>query len=129
MKKLNRKGFTLIELLATLIVLGVVMGFTFVSVNGIYKNAKKKSEDAFVSTIKDAMEIYLSSDARKLDEFEDTGCKIVKSYGSRKVYKKEIDFGDVIEKGSLVQSEIVNPANEEVACANASNIKVTILPR
>ena len=104
---MNNKGFTLIELLATFVVLSLVLGFTFVSVSGVYKNAKKKTEEVFVSTIKDAMDVYLASDARKLNDFEDTGCFMDKSYGNKKIYKKVVNFGDVIENGTLVQSEIV----------------------
>ena len=125
---MNNKGFTLIELLAVFVVLGLILGFIFVSVSGIYKNAKNKAEEAFVSTIKDAMEFYLSSDARKLNDFEEFGCSLSKSTGARtvKVYKKEVKFDDVIKSGILVQSDLVNPANEEVTCNDASNIKVNI---
>ena len=120
---MNRKGFTLIELLGTLAVLSIVIVITIVGLNGVFDSAKDKTEDVFVGTIKDAMEMYLSDDARKLNGFEDTGCVVNKSYGNRKVYKKEVNFEDVIEKGTLVQSELINPANEEVPCANAENIK------
>ena len=123
---MNRKGFTLIELLGTLAVLSIVIVITIVGLNGVFDGAKDKTEDVFVGTIKDAMEMYLSDDARKLNGFEDTGCVVNKSYGNRKVYKKEVNFEDVIEKGTLMQSELINPANEEVPCANAENIKVTI---
>lgn len=130
---MNRKGFTLIELLATLVLLGIVTGITVFSVSGIFNNTKNKSEDAFVETIKDAMDIYLSgnnpkdSNGNKLN-FTECSNKLNKTHGLVKVYKASTYFNSVInsEYRPISQGDLVNPANEEVSCKNADNIGVTI---
>ena len=126
---MNKKGFTLVELLAVLVILAIVLGITIVSVSGIFNNAKKKSEDAFVATIKDAMEMYLTSEDAKGLSFSTTCSNVLsKSYGNRKVYKSTITFANVInsEYKPITQADLVNPANKDVACNNASSISVTI---
>ena len=60
---MNKKGFTLVELLATLVIIGIVVGFTIVGINYNINNTKKKTEDIFIGTIKDAIKVYLDSDA------------------------------------------------------------------
>ena len=67
---MNKKGFTLIELLAVLIVLGIVAGFASTSIVKIMNSSKAKSEETFVETIKDAMDVYLSGgEAKELTYF------------------------------------------------------------
>ena len=55
---MNRRGFTLVELLATLVLLGIIMGIVLVSINGNFGDAKNQTEDVFVSTIEDALDVY-----------------------------------------------------------------------
>ena len=126
---MNRRGFTLVELLATLVILGVVLGITIVSVNGIFKDSKNKTEDVFVGTIKDAMEIYLSSsDVKDLDFSVECSNTLNKSFGNRKVYKAYTNFGEVINSDyrPISQSDLVNPANEDVSCRLGENISINI---
>ena len=140
---MNRKGFTLVELLATLVILGIVAGITIVSVSGIFKSTKDKSEDVFVDTIKDTMDMYLSSDAKKLSFDSENICSntISKTHGVVSVYKgqfqykdgeeikyRDINFGDVInsEFKPITEKDLVNPANEEVDCGSVSDITVNI---
>lgn len=124
---MNRKGFTLVELIATLVVLGLVMSVVLISVNGGFSNAKEKTEDVFVDTIKDAMDMYLSSDAKKLN-FELTSCTLDKTYGTVNVYKATITFDEVInsEYKPITQKDLVNPANKDVVCSDASDIDINI---
>lgn len=84
---MNRRGFTLVELLATLVILGIVASIVLISVNGGFNNAKDKTEDVFVKTVKDAMDIYLDSDAKKLNFSEVAVCTLNKTHGKSKVYK------------------------------------------
>lgn len=126
---MNRKGFTLIELLATIIILGIIMGITVIGLSGVFKTAKEKSEDVFVDTIKDAMNMYLnSSDVDKIDSWNLCDNKVRKTYGGVKMYKTTIYFDSVInsEFSPITEDDLVNPANEEVACRTASNISVDI---
>ena len=124
---MNRKGFTLVELIATLVVLGLIMTIVLVSVTDSFSSAKEKSEEAFVETIKDAMEIYLSSDARGLTF--DNSCGVLdKTNGRSNVYRKEINFDKVINSTykPITQKDLVNPANKDQECNQANKIKATI---
>ena len=66
---MNKKGFTLVELLATLVILAIVMGIVLAS--GIFnlENAKGKTEDVFIDSIKDAMKIYLERNYHTMKKF------------------------------------------------------------
>ena len=127
---MNRKGFTLVELLATLVILAIVAGLSVYSIGNIFSDTKEKSEDVFVGTIKDAMEIYLtSSNAKRLNYSTQCTNTLNKSYNSNvKVYKVVTNFNAVItsEFKPITQKDLVNPANKDVLCNNASDIDVTI---
>jgi len=117
---MNKSGFTLVELLATIVVLSIIVGITILTTNGIFSNAKNKTEEVFVKSLVDALTIYLDSDAKNL-RFENTPtCIINKKISSATVYKNatEITFRDIInsEYTPLLVADIINPANENVQC-------------
>ena len=115
----KKDGFTLVELLAVLVILGIVMTITIITVSNSYGNAKKKTENVFVKTIEDALSIYLDSDAKRLNYSETVG-NIRKSHGTVKLYKAagNLTFQDVISSNysPIDESDMVNPANEEAEC-------------
>ena len=139
---MNKKGFTLVELLATLVILGIVVGITIVSVTSSFRNAKDKTEDVFVNTLEDALDMYLDSDANRLKFSNNEFCTISKKSGDVRVYKSTdyISFKNIITSRNdatndeekrinssyspLAEQDLVNPANEEVACN--SNVSVEI---
>ena len=124
---MNKKGFTLVELLATLVILGIVAGITVISLSSIFGSTKDKTEDVFVETLKDSLEMYLDSrDAKRLLFSEDSVCEINKSFAKVKVYKAEVTFDDIInsEYKPLTYSDLVNPANEEVSCNSSSSVNI-----
>ena len=115
---MNRKGFTLIELLATIVVLGIIVSLTVVSVNVSLEKARKRTEEAFVNTIRDALKIYVDSDAKKLSFGTESVCNINKTHGKIKLYKttkNDLKFTDVINSTykPILESELVNPANKD----------------
>ena len=124
---MNKKGFTLVELLATLVILAIVMGIVLAS--GIFnlENAKGKTEDVFIDSIKDAMKIYLDSDAKKLSYNEEV-CSIDKTHKlGVKIYKaNDITFDDVINSTykPMTVSDLVNPNNEDVTCNVYAKVSV-----
>ena len=137
---MNNKGFTLVELLAVLVLLSLNKGITL-SVFGVnLGETKKKTEEVFVETIKDALDMYLTSkEARGLNFNSECGNKLEKTHGDVSVYKaiyidrntgvtRNTNFLDVInsEYRPIVQKDLVNPADKDTACANASNIEITI---
>ena len=119
---MNNEGFTLIELLSTLIILGIVIGITIVSLNIDFGETKEKTEEVFVDTLRDAIDMYLSSEFGNLKIGGQCSKTILKKHNSAvKVYKvkknngSSIKFSDVISSKykPLVESEFFNPANEK----------------
>lgn len=112
---MNRRGFTLVELLATLVILGIVTSIVLIGINGGFNNAKDKTEDVFIKTVKDAMDIYLDSDAKKLNFSKTAVCTLNKTHGKSKVYKSSdnITLSDVInsEFHPISEDDLVNPVN------------------
>jgi len=118
---MNQKGFTLVELLTTIVILSIVVGITIIGVNGGFSTAKDKTEEIFIKTLEDALNIYIDSDAKKLSFTTSSSiCTLQKRFGKSKVYgiTSSITLNDIInsEYIPLVKEEVVNPANEEVAC-------------
>ena len=114
---MNKKGFTLVELLATIVILGIVVGITVVTSTGVFKNTKGKTEEVFIGTIEDALNIYLDSDARKLSFGSSVVCVLNKTHGKVNLYKatNSLTFNDVISSSysPLTLTELVNPANKD----------------
>lgn len=112
---MNRRGFTLVELLATLVILGIVTSIVVIGINGGFNNAKDKTEDVFVKTVKDAMDIYLDSDAKKLNFSKTAVCTLSKTHGKSNVYKSSdnITLNNVInsEFHPITEDDLVNPVN------------------
>ena len=125
---MNRKGFTLVELLAVLIILGIIVTIAVFGISKAFSSAKEKSEDAFIGTIKDAMDAYLASDAKNLTFSLECTNTLSKSFGNRKVYKVTTTFDKIInsEYKPITQKDLVNPTNKEIRCNIASDISVNI---
>jgi len=124
---MNKKGFTLIELLAVLVLLGIIVGITVVSISSVFKSAKEKSEDAFVATLSDAAEMYLTSkEAKEKLKVVTIPCGSLKKNNKDdpvNVYKVNVNFQNIIdsEYKPLTDKDFVNPANKEASCnVNAS---------
>lgn len=125
---MNNRGFTLTELLAVIVVLAIIAGITLGIVNVNFGKTKESTEEVFVGTIKDAMNIYLDSNAKSLNFTTLCSNKLNKTHGSVKVYKVVTDFSNVInsEYHPITQSDLVNPAKREVSCNDASLIEINI---
>ena len=142
---MNNKGFTLIELVATLVILGLVASLGLYSMNFNMNKAKEKTEEVFVDSLRDAIDVYLSSEFKNLQyeyEKKDDGTKEKKPCNGKlnkkhndevRVYeyfdeykilddgsikKEKVRFSDIINSSynPLTESEFVNPANEDVTC-------------
>lgn len=129
---MNKKGFTLIELLATILILGIIAGIVLITTTGGLGRAKDKTEDVFVKTISDALDIYLDSDARNLNFTTQCGNKLDKSHKvGVKVYKATITFDQVMNStySPISESDMHNPANkgkDNYQCTNLNNVRVNI---
>ena len=123
---MNNKGFTLVELLATVVLLAIIVGIVLVSTNGGFKKSKEDTEKVFIDTIKDAMDMYLDSDAKNLG-YKGTNCTINKTHKiGVKLYKaNDITFNDVINSTyhPLTESDLVNPANDK-KCKSTATISI-----
>lgn len=131
---MNKKGFTLVELLATIVILGIVMGFALISVNTGFGDAKNKTEDVFIATIEDALDIYMDSDGKSKEFGITSVCTLNKTHGVVNVYRANITFLDVINSTykPITQNDLVNPANKKNReknygiCKEAGDISVSI---
>ena len=137
---MNNKGFTLVELMAVLILLSIVVGIALGIFSFNFDDTKKKTEEAFVETIKDSLGVYLtSSEAKKLDFNTECSNVLEKTHGDVKVYKgvyvdkntgvtRKTNFLDVInsEYHPITQDDLVNPANKNENCVDADNIEINI---
>ena len=117
---MNQKGFSLIELVATIVILGIVASITIFAVGGGFSKTKAKTEDVFIKTIEDSLNIFTdSSDAKSLT-FSTEKCTIQKRYDESKIYRssKTLKFNDILnsEFTPLTELEFVNPANEDATC-------------
>ena len=126
---MNNKGFTLIELMAVLVLLGIIVALTLPIFRINLDETKKKTEEVFVDSIKDALNMYLNSKEAKNLSFS-TKCenKLHKTHGDVYVYKVNTTFQAVIdsEYRPIIQNDLVNPANKGSSCANALDIEITI---
>lgn len=125
----KRNGFTIVELLAVLVLLGIIMGIVLVTVNGGFSNAKNKTEEVFIGTIEDALNMYLnSSEAKSLDfDTQNSVCTIDKTHKlGVKIYEADSSFCNVInsEYHPIAASDLVNPANKDETCSNNVSIKI-----
>lgn len=132
---MNKKGFTLVELLATIVILGIVVGITMLFSTNAFRKAKEKSEDAFVATIEDALEIYLDYDAKELKE-DSLVCTFDKTLKNGVQLKKlkdknntRITFSNVIgsELKPILKEKLVNPANKDTdkyQCSDTGTLNV-----
>lgn len=127
---MNKKGFTLVELLATLLILAIIVGIVLISTLSGLDKAKDKTEDVFVKTIEDALDVYLDSDARNLNFTSQCANGINKSHKvGVKVYKATITFNDVINSSykPISASDMHNPANKNKSNYNCkTNVVVNI---
>ena len=121
---MNNKGFTLVELLATLVLLALIAGLAIGAFTFNFGRAKENTEEVFVDSLKDAVDMYLSSEFGSLKTAYECSNTMEKKYNPAiKVFKYNkggtvITFKDVIDSAykPLAMSEFVNPANEDVTC-------------
>ena len=117
---MNKKGFTLVELLAVLIVLGIVAGFASTSIVKIMNSSKAKSEEAFVETIKDAMDVYLSGGEAKGLSYNNCTVAAYSDY-----QYATITFDKIVNSKykPINKNSLVNPANNK-QCFTSSGLGV-----
>ncbi len=127
---MNKKGFTLVELVATIAILGIVMSIAIYAASGGFSEAKNKTEDIFVKTLEDALNVYTDSNAKRLTFSTTSPSSIEKSFGASNVYKNStsLTFEDVINSDykPLTAAEMVNPANEDVICNLSAPVSIYI---
>jgi len=126
---MNNKGFTLIELMTVFVILSLIIGLGVATIGSGFGRAKEGTEDVFVGTIEDALDIYLDSSSVRGMLSGATKCSNVinKTHGDVIVYKIATTFQDVIdsEYKPITQKDLINPSNKE-KCRIASNIPITI---
>ena len=121
---MNKKGFTMIELLAVIVILACVLAIGYTSINGLHKNAKDKSEEVFINTIKDAIDIYMDSDTLEKDAknlpYDSHTCTFRKRINDKDtdLYESstQLTINDIINSSyhPITKEDVAkNPANDE----------------
>ena len=133
---MNNKGFTLVELLATIVILGLVTSFVFVTVTDYYSASKDKSEEVFYKQIESYMEDYIALDGSKEKNYKNYGtvrkhyCEMFEGDTCKEeVYEEvtlEVSNSFKIETvaGEIVDGKLINPKTE-VECTN-DNTNITV---
>lgn len=130
----NKNGFTLVELLVTLVILALVVGLALNTINFDIEKASEKTEEVFVDTLRDAIDLFMSTDLKNsfITKKVECGNSLTKTRGDVKVYEILKDdntgfkFNDIIDSNyhALTIDEFVNPANDDVDCNLDANIKI-----
>lgn len=115
---MNKKGFTIVELLSVLVVLSLIFSFGIVSINKTIKGSKEKSMLAFVETIKDAMDVYLSGNEKRNLSY--TACANNNDYENAVIIFKNV-MQSTYEPMKGVS--LVNPANKK-KCDSSATVKI-----
>lgn len=128
---MNRKGFTLVELLAVLVALGLVLGIGTFSVSNIIKRTKAKSEEVFVETIKDAMDIYISGQDKPTSFTSDCTKIVKKEDGTEyklRYHMVDKTLEDVVNSRykPIKVGQLVNPANNKKCFEDGKLNKINI---
>ena len=132
---MGNKGFTLVELLSALVILSLVVGLGIGVFNFNMKNIKEKTEEVFIDTLKDAVDMYLSSELGSLKISDVCGNKLEKMHSSSiDVYKvtkndgSKVKFSDIINSSykPISLSDFVNPANKGLDGKYECNINAEI---
>ena len=98
---MNRKGFTLIELIATIALLGIIAGISYVSINKVIEQGIINDCNSLVKSIKMAASEYVSDNRYKRD--------FVRSVTDNKV----IISGDTLTNNNYLSAPIINPFDKE----------------
>lgn len=141
---MNNKGFTLVELLATIVILGLVTSFVFVTVTDYYSASKDKSEEVFYKQIESYMEDYIALDGSKEKKYENYGtvrkhyCEVFEGDTCKKEVYEEVTL-EVCKKGidnpekyfkiekvaeEIVDGKLINPKTGEQCTDTNTNITV-----
>jgi len=115
-----------VELLAVIIVLALIVGISAVGVNAGFGNAKKKSEEVYLKTLREAIGVYLNTDGKSLTFGTKEVCTVKKALGDSKIYESEeiISFNDLIDDKKstyhpITKNDMINPANKRSCKTNA----------
>lgn len=119
---MNKKGFTLIELLAVLVVLSIVAGFASTSVVKIMNASREKSEAAFVETIKDAVDVYITGGEAKSKDYSECS-KWGSNYDDYEYVN--ISFEEIVNSKyrPINKKSLVNPANKKRCYSSTNGVK------
>ena len=91
---MNNKGFTLVELLAVIIILGLLLLITMISVNSILNSSKESLSETQKKRLEDAAEIYYLSEGMNRDS-------------------KCVSIEYLVLKGYLNSDEVLDPKTRE----------------
>jgi prepilin-type N-terminal cleavage/methylation domain-containing protein len=70
---MNKRGFTLIELIAVIVILGVLLSITTMSVTSYLNETKEKSFESLVESVETSAQMYIADHSNDFPELNTVG--------------------------------------------------------
>ena len=133
---MNNKGYTLIEMLAVVVILAIIGGIATVGVINVINTSKLKSEKIFIDKLSNLIDDYLdlykptksTTNIYTFNKCANSNCSKTKSVTAIQVKKSDgtnIYLGDLVDKGMIDSSKLVNPKNKEL-CLNGTDPEIKV---
>ena len=116
--KINRKGFTLVELLVTIVIIGLVAGFSIFGIINVVNNSKEKVTVINEKSIKEAANIYSN-------EADSSSWKKNSDYDAFCVTVGELMNKGFLEKNSIIENKKID--KDTYVIVKRNNITFSII--
>lgn len=121
---MNKKAFTLIELLATIVILSIILSIVVINVSDYINDAKEKSYDTLIKSIKTSTELYIADYSNEFPELEVPGSTF--DIQINDLVDNEYLTEDLIDKRTGTQIPLTTLIHVTVANKNKIDVEIDI---